>query len=256
MKDVNKIQDGLQRAILPESGLVVAWAQTTTVCDTARESHHLTPSATVALGRLMTSVALAGLLQKRDENTSIQISGNGRLGQVFADITKDGDLRGYIRNPHIGLPLDTMDGQRHSLCSAVGDGSLSVIRVRPKSAQGFVQSSTPLLDGDIDTDVEHFLLTSEQIETALSCDVVFNENGDILSAGGIIVQALPGGDLKRLKEIKKEMRAGRITEILKDSSTDIKSQILALLPDAEMDENIPSLRWYCRCSRERALEST
>ncbi len=238
-------------ALLRSARLSVGVATTTEVCRAAQAAHSLGPTAAIALGRLLTASALAGLIQPKAGGLSLQVLGQGRLGQAFADVTMEGHLRGYVRNSQLALPLlpgEQPQGRRR-IGHAVGTGMLSVIRLGEGSE--FVQSTTELLSGEIDEDVEHFLQSSEQIATCLRCDVLLDEQERVRAAGGVLVQALPRADTTALADLRQALATDQLTDAV--STTDGAGILEQLLPGARSIAAPQPLAWQCRCSYERVL---
>lgn len=245
--------DGFYSLLLPQAGVVIGIARTTDTCREAQRVHDLASTASVALGRLLTATALVSYVQKRRGLLSFQIVGPGQLRQVFADMTDTGNLRGYVKNPHIGFPLQPDEDPRLRIAigHSIGHGSCSMIR---ESQTGeFVQSTADLVNGEIDVDVESALRVSDQIVTSLTCDVLLDEKLTVRHAGGLILQPLPHGDVPALEAIAAKVRDGGFAKLLDKHDGDVVALIKELVPEAEsIDAELP-IAWKCRCSVERVL---
>ncbi len=244
-------RDAFHSLLVREQGVVIGAAATTQVCQEAQRLHDLSSTACIALGRLMTSAALVGAVQKRRGLLSLQIVGRGQLGQVFADYTPEGHLRGYVRNPHIGFPL--LPGEdptlRISIGHAITPGVCSMIR-EPERAD-YVQSTADLVSGEVDQDVEAAVRMSDQILTSLTCDVLLDEKLHLVHAGGIILQPLPHGDVTALEAIADQLRNGGLAKKLLAHGGDILEVLHEVAPSAERVEEPQPLAWKCRCSLDR-----
>jgi len=240
-------------ALLRESQLLVAVAITTEVCRRAQAAHQLAATSTIALGRLATATALAGLSQRKPGITSVQVVCEGRLRQIFAEVTDQGHLRGFIKTKDLSLPQMTEGGprRRRSVALGVGDGLLAVTREPPDAH--FTQSTTKLVSGEVDEDVEHFLNVSDQIPTVLTCDVVLDRDDNMIQSAGLMVQAMPESDGERLGEIKRWSDDGGFIELLREGAHEAEDLLGAAIPDAEPIEGTLPLEWRCRCSYDRVL---
>ncbi len=246
-------QDTLMLAQVRDAGLAITVASTTQVCRQALIAHKLAPTSTVALGRLLSAAALLGLSQDRPGITSLQIVCQGRLGNLYADVTREGHLRGFVKNPVLDLP-QTVKGdvsRRRSVAIGVGPGQLVMSRQPPQGR--FTQSMTDLISGEVDLDVEAFLNVSEQISSALACDVLLDDAGQVLAAGGVLVQRLPGGDKGRIAMHRTMFDDGQLVQVLGDGLENIADFLKAMVPDAEAVTEPKELSWQCRCSYEKVV---
>ncbi len=240
-------------AILRADKLALGVATTSSTCRAAQQAHDLGSTSSIALGRLLTAAALAGLVQERPGELSLQVLATGRLGQVYADATPEGALRGYVKDRSLALPVfpgERPDGRR-SIGVACGTGSLVVMRLGEGTA--FTRSTTELTSGELDLDVEHHLSSSDQIPTALACDVLLGKGSEVVHAGGVIVQGLPGADPARLASLGAELRQ-RLPEVLA-AGGGAHEVLKALAPDAEALPGARDLAWRCRCSEDRVLRA-
>jgi len=248
-------EDRIERALLRDAQVLMAAAGTSAVCRAAQSSHQLAAVGAIGLGRLLTATALAALMHELRGSFSIQILGQGRLGQLFADATDEGHLRGYVKNPSLDfalLPGEARD-QRRALGHAVGEGVISVVRIPRGAKDGYTQSATPLTSGEIDVDVASFLEKSDQVPTVLAADVLLGPDGTVEWAGGLLVQALPGGDLGLIAELRARMGEGGLAGLLRQVRGDAGSLMRAVDPRAEVVSAAQPLVWRCRCSHERVL---
>jgi len=244
-------RDSFHSLLLRAQGVVIGAAVTTRTCAHAQELHDLSSTACIALGRLLTATALVGSVQRRHGLLSFQMVGRGKLRQLFADMTHDGHLRGYARNPHIGFPLapDEDPSLRISIGHGLAPGSCSMIR-EPENAN-FVQSTTDLVDGEIDTDVEAAVRRSDQIVTGLACEVLLDERVRVRHAAGVILQILPHGDAATLETLSAALHNGGLAKRLLAHKGDILAVVRELAPEAEPVEEPTTIHWQCRCSIER-----
>ena len=73
----------------------------------AQRLHDTWSASSAALGRTMVGsllVATTGL--KGDQKMTVIVNGNGLGGRILADANAQGDVKGYIQNPHVSLPLN------------------------------------------------------------------------------------------------------------------------------------------------------
>jgi molecular chaperone Hsp33 len=81
--------------------LRVMAADTTGIVETARGKHETSATATAALGRTLTgSLLLAQVLTKRDhDRVTVRVQGDGPIGWIVCEGSKDGTTRGYVKHP-------------------------------------------------------------------------------------------------------------------------------------------------------------
>ena len=98
------MQDHIVRAMTAD-GFVKAMAIcSTAMVERARNIHHTTPTATAALGRVLTAASMMGNLQKVENGAlTLQVKGGGPLGTILATSDATGNVRGYVHNPSITL---------------------------------------------------------------------------------------------------------------------------------------------------------
>lgn len=239
------MQDYLVRATA--EGFRTFAAVTTNLTDEARRRHNCFPVASAALGRTMTAALLLAANLKTEESLTIRISGNGPLREVIADAYAEGKVRGYVKNPHVDLPLK---GVKLDVGRAVGEGHIYVTRFTGLK-QPFT-GSAPLLSGEIAEDVTNYLLVSEQTPSSVSLGVLVEPNMSVSAAGGFMVQALPGANEKTLDIIEKNIsNMPPVSQIVKNgkSAHDMIEMIFEGLSKTIYEPM--ELAFSCPCSRER-----
>lgn len=180
--------DKLIRATAADGGIRAVGVITTNLTEEARQKHKLSYVATAALGRAMAAgLLLVSSMKKEESRINIHVKGNGPLGTVLADAGLDGTVRGYVQNPSVELPPN--DKGKLDVGKAVGhNGNLHVVR---DVGYGQPYSSTvKLVSGEIGEDIAHYLVTSEQLPSALLVGVFVGEAG-VTAAGGILLQIMP-----------------------------------------------------------------
>ena len=241
------------RATSPGARLEVTVAFTTRVVQRAQAAHGLAPTSTVALGRLLTSAGLIALTAKQEGTVGAQVTSKGRIRQLMVDANHQGHLRGYTRAGELAFPLtheEKLSGRRR-VAPGTLPGHLSVVR---RNARGeYTQSAVDLVSGEVDRDVEHYLVHSDQVPTVLAADV-FIEDNDVVMSVGALVQAMPDGDLAQLEALRARLVDGGLLALARE--TPEPQQLLGVIqPDAEIVEAPVIFTWRCRCSQERVVSS-
>jgi len=220
---------------------------TTQLVEDARKRHDCYPVATAGLGRTMTAALLLAANLKTDESITVRIAGDGPLGEIVADAHESGIVRGYVKNPHVDLPLHN---GKLDVGTGVGEGHIFVTRFTGLK-QPFTGSSE-LVSGEIAEDVTNYLFVSEQTPSSVALGVLVEPDLTVGAAGGFMVQALPDADDEVLSQIEKNIAAlPPVSQLIregKDGSGIIK-MIFAELP-VTLYEEIP-VAFNCPCSHER-----
>lgn len=251
------MSDQLIRAISQDGLIKVSAVSTRDLTERARQIHKTLPVATAALGRLLAGTSMMGnALKEEAASLTLQIKGGGPLGTLLAVSDHEGNVRGTVENPAVDIPLRE-DGKL-DVGEAVGNqGTLTVIRdLRMK--EPYV-GSVGLLWGEIAEDIALYFVESEQIPTACGLGVLVDRDQSVLSAGGYLVQLLPGAGEETAERLEASLRAaGPVTELLK-ADPDPEALLRAALPGLPLEvlEKRP-IAYRCDCSRarmERALIS-
>ncbi len=233
-------QDGLVKAVAISSKELV---------EEARRIHKTSPTATAALGRVLTATSMIGNMQKiEDGSVTLQIKGDGPLGSILAVSDGVGNVRGYVQNPQISL-LEKYQGKL-DVGAAVGHGLLTVIRdLRMKEPY---LGSVELVSGEIAEDITAYFAQSEQTPTACALGVLIDKDQSVKAAGGYLIQLLPGADDKTIDKIEAGIReSGSVTGMFSQnlSAEAILRQVLGGL-DLEILES-SNVEYRCYCSRQR-----
>ena len=225
-------------------------AQTTQTVETAREILDLAPVAADALGRALTgSLLLARLLDKHIKNqyVTLRFEGDGPLGIVIAEGTVSGAARGFVGNT---APEDpTLDVGR-----GIGNGRLTVVRGTPPSGKPYTSQLT-LGGGGIAQEITRYLMTSEQIASAVLLGVLNRREG-VAAAGGIIIQRFPHTAPEAIDAVEAHIKEAPplSTIIEKMPIEDVVAQVLHGLDYKQLDPSFDvPLEYRCPCTRERAL---
>ncbi|HBT47042.1 MAG TPA: Hsp33 family molecular chaperone HslO [Peptococcaceae bacterium] len=233
-----------------EGGVLALVARTTDLVERARQLHRTSPTATAALGRLLTGGALMAATLKEGQSLTLRINGDGPLGSLVV-VARPGKIKGYVGEPQVELPLRE-DGKL-DVGRAVGRGTLYV--VKDLGLKEPYVGSVELVSGEIGEDLAHYFVSSEQKPSAVGVGVRVEPEGKVGAAGGFLVQLLPGAGEAVAELLENNLReAGPVSSLLAGglSPEDIAHLLLKGL-SFKVYERQP-LRWACDCSRERLRE--
>ncbi len=165
--------------------------ETTDIVNEAIKFHKLTPLTAATLGRTMTaSLFMASNLKNEGDKLSVSVCGDGVGGHVIVSVDSALRVRGYIDNPSCELPLN--DKGKLDVKGCVGKGRITVCR-----SMGLKEpytGSAEIISGELAEDFAYYYTVSEQEPTAMALGVLMGGDGKCISAGGIVMQALPGCD--------------------------------------------------------------
>lgn len=248
------MQDQIVRAMTKDGWVKAVAISSRQSVERARQIHKTLPTATAALGRLLSAASMMGNMQKvEDGSITLQIKGGGPLGMLLAVSDAEGNVRGYVENPQISL-LEKYRGKL-DVGAAVGtDGMLTVIRdLRMK--EPYV-GSVELVSGEIAEDITQYFAQSEQIPTACALGVLVDVDQSVRASGGYIVQLLPGAPDETIDRLEAGVNAaGSVTSML-DAGLDPEQMLQKVMSDFEVEilEKTP-VEYRCSCSRERVART-
>ena len=230
---------------------VRALAATDLVAHTTR-LRSMSPTAATALARGLMGALLLAAGKPDDESLQIQARGSGPLGSILAIADAGGSVRGTVSNPLAEAP-----GQdpRVDVAATLGRGGLlSVIRSSPRFREPY-RGVVPLETGEIARDLTRYLFESEQVPSALGLSILLGSEGQIESAGGFLVQALPDASDETVARVEDNI-AGlpRAAEVVKLGGVDA---LVARITDGlgTTAESRVAPVFHCPCTRERARRS-
>ena len=234
--------DKLVRAITKDGSVKAVAAVTKDLTEQVRNIHKTLPVATAALGRTLAAASMMGnALKEENASLTLQIKGGGPLGTVLAVSDHLGNVRGYVQNPQVDVPLRE-DGKLDVGRAVGADGTLTVIK--DIGLKEPYIGSVGLLGGEIAEDLAAYFVESEQIPTACALGVLIDRDQSVKAAGGYIIQLLPGAG-------EDVMAAGAVTALL-DRDPDPEALLRTVLSDFEVEilETAP-IEYKCYCSRDR-----
>ena len=244
------MSDQILRAMSTDGFVKAVAINSKSIVERARTIHDTTPTATAALGRVLSACAMLGNMQKIENGSvTLQIKGGGPLGTILAVSDAVGNVRGYVQNPHITL-LEKYAGKL-DVGAAVGtDGMLTVIRDL-QMKEPYV-GSVELVSGEIGDDVTAYLVQSEQCPSACGLGVLVDTDHSVRVAGGFILQLLPGAPDSVIDKLEAGIAAaGSVTAML-DAGLSLQELLTRVTGGMELEFFEPTpVEYRCYCSRER-----
>jgi molecular chaperone Hsp33 len=184
---------------------------------------------------LVELLAAALLLQSRtffSERLQLMFRGSGKVKALVADSWPDGDIRGM---------LDLSEGKQDDPW-ILGPGFLRVMRSNPKG-QPYV-GTLELVEGGIQTQVEAYLLQSEQTQASVTlwCDP------DTGEAGALFVEPMPDCPKERLDQVVQAIEG---LEVVPNREREPEF-LCRWINQGEGTEILSTMeiRYRCRCNKE------
>ncbi len=211
--------------------------------------HKTTPTATAALGRLVSAASMIGtMLPEKDDRVTVSFSGNGPIGKLIAVADYYGNVKGYVENP-LANPPKKPNGKL-DVGAAVGEGMLSFIRdMGGKEPQ---MGMTEIVSGEIAEDIATYFAKSEQVPTVLSLGVLVDRDYSCLAAGGVLIQLMPFPDDATVDLI--ERNAADLSNISRYFEKGLTNEEIAEIALRDVPYDIfdeLTVEYKCDCSRER-----
>lgn len=249
MNTISKNSDYIVRATAANHQIRAFAISSTNTIEEARQRHNTSPIATVALGRLMSAGAMMGAMMKGDDDIiTIQIKGDGPIGGLTVTADAKANVKGYVNHPEVMLPLNSA-GQL-DVEKALGIGVLSVIK--DIGLKEPYVGDTILVTSDVTQDITYYFATSEQVPTSVGLNVIMSKDNTVKSAGGFIIQLLPGASEEIISALEKKIKEVKnVTTMLEHGYTP-EQMLEELLGEFGLDilDKIPT-QFYCNCSKER-----
>lgn len=243
------MKDQLTKALVLDGRVRVYAARTTDLVREAQRRFNLSPTASAALGRVLSVASIMGSMLKSDqEMLTINILGDGPAGSIVVDAMANGNVRGFVANPEEDLP-PRADGHLDVGGFVGSNGFLTV--TKDLHMEDNWSGTVELQNGEIGLDFAYYFTISEQTPTAVSVGVRVGKNGLCETAGALIIQMLPDAEetdiaicehvlsgLKPMSEIIEEYDDASMAQLIKD-----------MFEDARILETT-DVRFQCTCSKE------
>ena len=190
---------------LSKDGLVMCCAVDSTDAVARMEQIHKTSAVvTAAEGRLLTAASIMGtMLKSTKDSVTLRMEGDGPVGMLIAVSDGTGNVKGYVGNPIVEIPLNKQG--KLDVSGAVGsEGFLYVIKDMGMKEPYIGQ--VPIISGEVAEDITNYYATSEQVPTVCGLGVLVNPDLTVLAAGGFIVQVMPFIEDKVLEKLEQNIQ--------------------------------------------------
>ena len=238
------------RTISNDASVVATAIDATDIVSEIEQIHKTSAVVTAALGRRTIGASLMGSGLKGEKDTlTLRMNGNGPTGALIAVADSFGNVKSYVCNPVVEIPLNKYG--KLDVSGAVGkEGTLSV--VKDMGLKEPYCGQIPIASGEIAEDIASYFAVSEQIPTVCGLGVLVNPDLTVKAAGGYLVQLLPFADESCIDILEKNVNSlPSVTQMLSSgiSAEDMAMKVLDGLKPNVMDRL--EAHYKCDCSRER-----
>lgn len=237
--------DKLLKSLIFNNEISLSVLDTTDMVNRAIKIHGLTPVTAAAFGRTITACSFmaSGLKNQRDK-LSVTVVGGGPIGKITVCGNGDLQMRGYVDNPFVDIPLKP--NGKLDVSGAVGvNGRITVIKSMGIKEQ--YSGSSQIVSGEIAEDFTSYFAHSEQQPTAMALGVRIGVTGKCVGAGGVIMQPLPFTSEESLEKAEKLMQEfSNVSSLVEQFGAEGIMQ--KYFPDVEFNEYFP--KYKCLCSRK------
>ncbi|MFO7832299.1 MAG: Hsp33 family molecular chaperone HslO [Desulfuromonadaceae bacterium] len=246
MDSTHSNPDTLVRGMSNDGAFRVAAVSTTQLCGHICTLQQTDPTASVALGRVVSAAALMISQLKGNQRLALSVEGNGPLKKLHAEVSAQGHVCASIKNPIADLPPRNNE---FDVATAVGRaGFLRVVKDlgMKEPYSGMVQLSS----SEIGDDVAQYFAESEQTPTSVALGVMLDRTGHISACGGLMLQVMPQTDAQKIEVVEQNIKSlPSISELIGQGATpaDLIHRIFSpedvhLYPSTE-------LKFKCHCSK-------
>jgi molecular chaperone Hsp33 len=209
--------------------------------------HKLEGRGAQGLGEAVLGALLLASYCKPGERINLNIQGSRYYKQALVDGYPDGTVRGYlIENALANVKIGAEDE------GPWGQGLLSVLRTKDTEGAAPYIGTVPLVTGHLAKDLSFYWTQSEQVPSAVGLVVEMASDGSVQTAGGFLIQAMPGATSDEIAKI--EQHISELSSLAQEftqnkSPLHLLSSVFQSTAFAIVEER--QLKFNCTCSLQR-----
>ncbi|EEK81057.1 Hsp33 family molecular chaperone HslO [Bacillus cereus] len=243
------MKDYLVKALAFDGEVRAYSVRTTNTVGEAQRRHDTWRTASAALGRSLTAGTMMGAMLKGEQKLTIKVEGNGPIGPILVDAHANGDVRGYVTNPHVDFE-GTEQGKLRVYQAVGTEGFVTVIK-DIGMREPFIGQS-PIVSGELGEDFTYYFAVSEQTPSSVGVGVLVNGDDSILAAGGFILQIMPGAQEETISFIEDRLQRIPPVSTLIEQGLSPEELLYAVLGEDKVKVlETMDVQFNCTCSRER-----
>ncbi|MCG8473226.1 MAG: Hsp33 family molecular chaperone HslO [Desulfobacterales bacterium] len=202
---------------------------------------------TYILGHAYLGATLMSASLKGQDRIAIAIEGTGPMKGLTVEANAYGEVRGFLKaNPiPVKNPMETL-----SMSPFMGAGMLTVTKVLEGMKQPYT-GQVALEYGNIAEDLANYCFTSEQTPTVFNLSINFDKEGNVVGAGGLFLQVMPGAPEETDKKLEELLASfpspGDIAERAENPEAVIETVFKDLGPKIVGNHRV---EFFCRCSKD------
>lgn len=240
--------DGTTVFILNRGNYRGAFVSATSLLNEMRANHQYGVMETFIAGHAYLGALLLASGLKGSDRVGMHLDCEGPVGGISVEATAEGAVRGYLENAPLGVDPAP---DRLDMTPFLDKGVLSVTKKQHERTQPYT-GRVELAYGNIAQDLAHYHRSSEQKPSAYNLSTQFDEDGRLIGAAGLSVQAFPGSEDEQAGHLDARIRSlpslgllvaeGRnIAEIVEEQFAEFEPVVIGSRPAT----------FYCHCSKER-----
>ena len=240
----------LVRCISTDGSVAVMAVDSTDIVSKAENLHETSAVTSAALGRLLTAAALMGSnLKGENDSITLRLNGGGPAGTILAAGASNGNVKGYVTNPIVEIPLNAKG--KLDVAGAVGkDGTLTVIK--DMGLKEPYVGQIPIISGEIAEDITQYYATSEQVPTVCALGVLVNPDLSIKAAGGFLIQLLPFATDEIISKVERSIASLEPVTAMIENGITPEEICRKALNEFNLDVlDSCNCSYTCDCSQER-----
>jgi len=243
------MKDYLVKALAFDGEVRAYSVRTTNTVSEAQRRHDTWRTASAALGRSLTAGTIMGAMLKGDQKLTIKVEGNGPIGPILVDAHANGDVRGYVTNPHVDFE-GTEQGKLRVYQAVGTEGFITVIK-DIGMREPFIGQS-PIVSGELGEDFTYYFAVSEQTPSSVGVGVLVNGDDSVLAAGGFILQIMPGAQEETISFIEDRLQKTPPVSTLIEQGLSPEELLYAVRGEDKVKVlETMDVQFNCTCSRER-----
>ena len=230
--------------VLKRQARVITVFSTNTVRKYCRGLKLISPTATAAMGRLISATLMMGSTLKGNERIMVTVDGGGKIGPIRAESDAFGNVRAFASNPEATAPLNEYGNLNVS--ELVGNDGYLQVRKQLNMKEPFI-GTCELVSGEIGEDISYYYGTSEQTPTIVALGVLLNKDGTCKQAGGFLIQLLPNASQEAYDFLDKILHEVKSVSKLITEAKSSDNLVYKLFDEAELLFEYPC-HYKCTCS--------